>query len=241
MLFPQYSPQQPPAPAPQARYSTPQGQMGSYGQPIHTAQHQNWQQPPAFNGQAPPSPYQGQSVPAQAQVNTGYMINGVPYAFGQLPVHVNPNDPKSQHPIPGSYNRHAFNPSTKSFVPGNGMSPVQSVLTPYNIGPAQGSPQIGRAHLSYGTYGSPSQQSYMGGPGYGMSRQGSNNSLPPYHQSQHMPQHASAPLPQMPQSMPMKPSMPGQGMPPGVGHQGFAHLPNYGNSATLPQKPPSGI
>lgn len=210
------------------------GQPG-YGQPVQASPHQSWPQPQPFNNQAPPSPYQNRVSPVPAG-------NAMPYAFGQLPAHLNPHDPKSQHPIPGSYNRHAFNPKTQSFVPGNGMSPVQPPLAPYNAGGMHGSPQIGPAHLAYGSYPSANQQPYMGGSGYGMSRQGSNSSLPPYHQNQHIPHPTSAPMAPMGQhGMAMKPGMPPQGIPTGAGPQSFSHLPNYGNPASLPQKPPSGI
>lgn len=162
----------------------------------------------------------------------------IPYAYGQLPAHINPHDPKSQHPIPGSYNRHAFNPKTQSFVPGNGMSPVQPPMGPYNMPvPPHGSPQIGSPHLGYAGYNSPAPpQLYMGGPGYGMSRQSSNSSLPAYHAPQHIPQHPPAHIPQMPN----KSGIPPQGPSAGLG-QTFSHLPNYGNPATLPQKPPTNI
>lgn len=204
--------------------------MGSYGQPVQTNQHQSWSQPQAYNNPAPQSPYQSRVSPVQ-------MGNAMPYAhypFGQLPAHLNPHDPKSQHPIPGSYNRHAFNPKTQSFVPGNGMSPVQASIAPYNASGMHGSPQIGPAHLAYGSYSSANQQPYMGGSAYGMSRQGSNSSLPPYHQNPHIPHMGT-------QAMAMKSGIPPQGMPPGVGQQSFTHLSNYGNPASLPQKPPSGI
>ncbi|KAK6856698.1 hypothetical protein PG995_006885 [Apiospora arundinis] len=208
----------------------------------------------------PPAAYpQPATRGPQSQSNVGPV--GIPYAFGQLPVNVNPHDPKSQHPIPGSYNRHAFNPKTQSFVPSNGMNHAQPPMAPYAMGAPHGSPQIGPAHMNYNGYSSPAPQSYMGGaPSYGMSRQSSNQSLPAYHPHatppQHMQQHPATHMPQMPSQMPsqMNSHMPQQmghpmqhknmGLPQpmnGHNHQaGYSTLPNYGNPATLPQKPPTG-
>ena len=239
-LFPtvfEYMPQPPPGPP---RYPSSNGSMGAYGPPMQTTPPQAWQ--PGVNQAPSPGPYQSRGPQApQPQGNMGPM-NGIPYAYGQLPANANPHDPKSQHPIPGSYNRHAFNPKTQSFVPGNGMSPGQPPLAPYNMGGPHGSPQIGSPHMAYSGFSSPvpPTQPYMGGPGYGMSRQGSNNSLPAYHPPHYMSQHPSSHLPQMPPQMPNKPGIhPGPSAGPG---QAFSHLPNYSNPpATLPQKPPSGI
>ncbi|KAI4859384.1 hypothetical protein F4820DRAFT_167759 [Hypoxylon rubiginosum] len=246
--FPQYGsmPVYPPPTQPTPpRYPPANGAMNAYGGgptngPVQTPPHQAWQ--PGFT-QAPAAPFQARAPQPPAQGGTGPL--GIPYAFGQLPVNANPHDPKSQHPIPGSYNRHAFNPKTQSFVPSNSMMQVQPPIPPYTIG-THGSPQLGSPHAAYSGYSSPAQpQAYVGGPGYGMSRSGSNNSLPAYHAPQHLPQHPSAHLPQVPPQMhnvqvpqmPQKPNIP----PPTGPGQTFTHLPTYGNPATLPQKPPSGI
>lgn len=78
----------------------------------------------------------------------------IPYPFGQLP---NPDftagkGNKSQHPIPGSFNRQQFNPQSQTFVPGGGRngfppgqaqqrSPMPQMFTPampaYNAMPMQ--------------------------------------------------------------------------------------------------------
>lgn len=222
-----------------------------YGAPVQSSPQQphGWPQPqqpppppPAFNQ----SPYQPRATPASQN-------GGIPYAFGALPVNVNPHDPKSQHPIPGSFNRHAFNPKTQSFVPSNGMSPMSPASGPYNgyMPPQQGSPQLASQHLNYSGYpAGPPMGPSMGQPpygngGYNMMRQGSNtshHSLPPYHhpaamQHSHVP-HQLPPHPpaQGPPHMSNKPSMP-QG-PASMNHgQTFSHLPTYGNPANLPQKP----
>jgi len=174
--------------------------------------------------------------------------NSIPYAFGQLPSTANPADPKSQHPIPGSFNRHAFNPKTQSFVPGNPGLPGPQPMS-HHGSPHHGSPHHGSPHLSYNAY-PPPQQQFGNGMGYNMARQGSNNSLPSYHASPHM-AHRPMMLQSMPQGLP-------QGIPHGVGQvmpqnppQGMPgmpqnvqignHLPNYGNPSTLPPKPPTGV
>ncbi|KAI8966595.1 hypothetical protein F5Y11DRAFT_109321 [Daldinia sp. FL1419] len=230
--MPMYPPQTQVTPP---RYTASTSTVGTYAGPVQTPPPQQWQ--PNYNQAPSMSPYPSRASQPQTPGNTGPV--GIPYAFGQLPANANPHDPKSQHPIPGSYNRHAFNPKTQSFVPGNGMVQVQPPLPPYNMG-GHGSPQIGSPHLAYSAYSSSPAppQPYVGGPGYGMSRQGSNSSLPAY---QHLPQHPSAHLPQVPPQipaqMPNKPSIP----PPTGPNQTFSHLPAYGNPATLPQKPPTGI
>lgn len=219
--------------------------MTAYGSPILPAAPppQNWQP-----GYTAPYPARGPPPPSSGPPPHP----GIPYAFGQLPAHTHPNDPKSQHPIPGSYNRnHAFNPKTQSFVPGgNGMPSVQAPQPPFTApGSHHGSPQIGTPHLAYVGYPSSVPHPYAGG--YNMARQGSNNSIAAYHAPQHInPPHAQhgppiqslphIPPPQhLPQNPPAHvPSRPN--IPPGP-HQVFSHLPTYGNPATLPQKPASGI
>ncbi|KAF4453510.1 r3h protein 1 [Fusarium austroafricanum] len=240
--YPQYSV---PPYAPQAaqqRYPPGGSPMANYGAPVPPTgpQQSTWQ--PGF---APPAQFQPRGgTPTGPQ---GHM--GIPYAYGQLPANINPHDPKSQHPIPGSYNRnHAFNPKTQSFVPGGGMAPVQPPQPPFTApGSHHGSPQVGSPHLAYpGGYQQPMPQPYGGG--YGMVRQGSSSSMPAYPSPRvaHV-QHAPPPPPQNPQHMaqplphnppyniPNRPSIP-QGP-----SQPFSHLPTYGNPATLPQKPATGI
>ncbi|KAK7973033.1 hypothetical protein PG988_007167 [Apiospora saccharicola] len=255
--MPTYPPQ--PSQPSQQRYPPSNASMPGYGSPMQpTPAQPAWQQQPAYPPASSPvpAPY---SQPAtrgpQSQSNVGPL--GIPYAFGQLPVNVNPHDPKSQHPIPGSYNRHAFNPKTQSFVPSNGMNHAQPPMAPYSMGGPHGSPQIGSPHMNYNGYSSPAPQSYMGGaPSYGMSRQSSNQSLPAYHPHatppQHMQQHPAthmSPMPSqmnshMPQQMGHHMQHKNMGMPQpmnGHSHQpGYSTLPNYGNPATLPQKPPTG-
>ncbi|SPQ22125.1 addea7bf-b97e-4690-be8d-70a42029edd7 [Thermothielavioides terrestris] len=233
--MPQAVPQAVPPP-PQQGYRAPNPPLGGpYGSPVPNMAQPTWPPQQGF-GQTAYPPRASPVPPA-----------GIPYAYGQLPANANPNDPKSQHPIPGSYNRQAFNPKTQSFVPANGLPmqppppPPPPAAGPYGgSSPRHGSPQFQPPHMGYGGF----QQQPMPQPGYGpapgpygMTRQGSNNSMPPYHAVQappHVPPPHGPPQhlpPTGPMHMPNKP-----GGPSGPG-QTFSHLPNYGNPATLPQKP----
>lgn len=219
--------------------------MAAYGNPVPPAAVAQGRQPglhaPAYQSRGPSAPA------SQSQI-------GVPYPFGQLPANVHPSDPKSQHPIPGSYNRnHAFNPKTQSFIPGaNGMLPAQSQIPPPPPPPPfaapashQSSPQMGTPHLAFPGFHAAMPPQQYGGE-YGMARQGSNNSAPPYHSvphGQHGPLMQAMP-PVVPQHLPPHPptQVPSRavGVSPGPG-QLYSHLPTYGNPATLPQKPGPGI
>ncbi|CAG8979077.1 hypothetical protein HYALB_00000206 [Hymenoscyphus albidus] len=247
-----YNTMQQPYPQPnQGRFQPHSAPITAYGSPVQSppVPPQKWQQP-----QAQQPVYQPSYQP-RPPMNAG-PPGSIPYAFGQLPTTVNPADPKSQHPIPGSFNRHAFNPKTQSFVPGNTGLPATQPMSQHGS-PHHGSPHHGSPHLSYNAYTPPQQ--YGNGMGYNMARQGSNNSLPSYHASPHMahrPMMHQGMQPNIPQALPqvmphgmmqgMPPNMP-QGMPPQgiqggqqngqVGH----HLPNYGNSSTLPPKPQTGV
>ncbi|KAI9738519.1 MAG: hypothetical protein M1818_005416 [Claussenomyces sp. TS43310] len=178
--------------------------MTAYGSPSQTPLPQL--QPWAHN--AYQSPYQPRG-PSQG-------ASTIPYPYGQLPSTANPADPKSQHPIPGSFNRHAFNPKTQSFIPGaaNTQQPVHA--TP---------------HLTCNNISQPQQ--YGNGLSYNMSRQGSNNSSPSYHASPHL-----AARPMMQGMTPSHSNFPSinQALPPNS--QGGSHLPHFGNASTLPPKPP---
>ncbi|CRK36318.1 hypothetical protein BN1723_004193 [Verticillium longisporum] len=287
--------QQPPPPPPPMQPTQHRPQMlpspnlSSYGAPVPVSvpTQPGWQQ--GFNGgpappmvPAPAPAPMPAAAPNPASYSTRGMSasSGVPYAYGQLPAHMNPNDPKSQHPIPGSYNRHAFNPKTQSFsqhpipgsynrhafnpktqsfVPGGGMAPMQQPQPSFSApGSHHNSPQIGSPHLSYVGYQQPGPPGPYGGPaGYGMARQGSNNSAPLYHapppQHPQHPQHMMQSSPGVPYIPPQPPHqavvqtpiqhhIPNKPVAPqGPAGQTFSHLPHYGNPATLPQKPKTGI
>lgn len=235
---------------PRPQMGGPHGAM--YGSPVPSAPQPAWQQAyspnmpaPAVPGPSPGggTPYASRGAPAPSSTPT------VPYAYGQLPAHLNPNDPKSQHPIPGSYNRHAFNPKTQSFVPGGAMGPMQQPAPSFSApGSHHGSPQIPSPHLAYSGYQPTGPAAGYGAPGaYGMARQGSSNSIPSYHPGvQHAP---TAPTPggfmspQPPQGIPQNPPphIPNKPAPPQGPAGQFGHLPQYGNPATLPQKPNTGL
>ncbi|KAH7419918.1 hypothetical protein BKA64DRAFT_652007 [Cadophora sp. MPI-SDFR-AT-0126] len=230
----QQYPQQP------QRFQPHSAPITTFGTPIQSPQlpAQQWQQ------QQQPL-YQNQT-PYQPQTPVRGPPSSIPYAFGQLPSTNNPADPKSQHPIPGSFNRHAFNPKTQSFVPNNPGPPIPQPMS-HHSSPHQGSPHHGSPHLPYNGF-APTQPQFSNAMGYNMARQGSNNSLPSYHASPHITHR-----PMIQQSVP-------QGLPPGMPHgtqgmhhgipQGMhmaqngqvgTHLPQYGNPATLPPKPKTGI
>ncbi|KAG6039685.1 hypothetical protein E4U41_002256 [Claviceps citrina] len=263
--FPAYgmSQQYPPQP-PQQHHPSNGSPTPAYGTPVSTpaAPQAGWTQP-GYSQPSYPPPRAAAPAPAAPGVATSGQV-GIPYAFGQLPAHINPHDPKSQHPIPGSYSRnHAFNPMTQSFVPGgNGMSAVPPPQPPFTApGSHHGSPQIGTPpHLAYGAW--PQPQAYGGG--YVMARQGSSNSVPGYHTIPHAPSpHLQQPqlptMSAMPTMQPMghaplpPPQHPLPQIPPGHNpgrhpvpnplglNQVYTHLPTYGNPATLPQRPATGI
>jgi hypothetical protein len=50
-------------------------------------------------------------------------IHPVSYPYGQLPYQATLPGGRTQHPLPGSYTRQAFNPQTRAFVPNAGVAP----------------------------------------------------------------------------------------------------------------------
>ncbi|KUJ15622.1 uncharacterized protein LY89DRAFT_647446 [Mollisia scopiformis] len=232
----QYNPPQQYPPQGQQRFQQPHSApISGFASPV--------QSPPPAPQQWPQPLYQSPYQQSQTAMVRG-PPNSIPYAFGQLPSTANPADPKSQHPIPGSFNRHAFNPKTQSFVPGSSGLPVPQPMS-HHGSPHHGSPHHGSPHLPYNAFATPQQQ-FGNGMGYNMARQGSNNSLPSYHASPHMAQrpmmHQGMPQ-NLPQGMSHSQGMPqgvSQVMPMAMSHIGN-HLPNYGNPSTLPPKPPTGV
>ena len=116
----QMLPQSPAIPSPSlsqtAQLSRPQSQLSD----------QSW----VHNSFASSSAYSnlsagGQQVPyhQRIQPQTPVQPTTTPstqsYPYGQLPFHSSPQSNRTQHPLPGSYNRQNFNPQTKAFVPGN--------------------------------------------------------------------------------------------------------------------------
>lgn len=219
------------------RFQSPNVQNTAYGSPVQSSSlaSQQWPQP------IYPQPYH-----QPVSVVRG-PLNSIPYAFGQLPNTSNPADPKSQHPIPGSFNRHAFNPKTQSFIPGSiGMPLTQQIA--HHITPQHDSPQHSSPRPSYNSFSS-SQQQFGNGVGYNMARQNSNNSLPTFHTSpliSHRPLMHQSMQPNssqgiLPGTLSGVPQSRSQGMNIVHNSQVSNHLPTYGNPSTLPPKPPAGI
>lgn len=235
MYGPYATPQYPPG-GPHQQYQPTGSPMTPYGSPLPAGGHaSSWQQPPPFG--SPSMPY-----PAPVPTPSGGRQASIPYAYGQLPANANPHDPKSQHPIPGSYNRNqGFNPMTQSFIPGSNVpsAPQPPFTAP---GSHHSSPQIGTPHLAYANYqpGVP-MPPYAGA--YAMARQGSNSSIPSYHPSQQgTPPHPATPnMPHGPHVPLAHPPAPVPNRPPVPQGPGFSHLPNYGNPASLPQRPATGM
>jgi hypothetical protein len=254
-----------PYPAPQPMspgYQPGSSPVAAYGSPAPSVAHQNWQHgytSSPYPSRAPPSssPAQMGPVPmgqSPSQMGSPHLSQssqmGVPYAYGQLPANVNPHDPKSQHPIPGSYNRnHGFNPQTQSFIPGSNTGPNHQPPQPQPPftapGSHHGSPQIASPHLSYPGYHSSPQHPYGGG--YGMVRQLSNHSMSGFHPQQHM-MPIQAPLgpmamqvqsqqPHLQAAPPVQYAPARPQAPPQAHGQVYSHLATYGSPASLPQKP----
>lgn len=106
--------------------SSPMNQYPPIASPANQPPNQQWgpaQYSQPFQAQPPmPSPmaqngalmsWQGYPSHSTAQ------MPGTPYPYGQAPFQQYPSTPppNGQHPLPGSYNRSAFNPQIRSFVP----------------------------------------------------------------------------------------------------------------------------
>lgn len=91
---------------PQSQMSDQQWQSNSFSYPYQRSRDQQ--------------PFYPSSIPDQS---SGTNINPTSYQYGQLPYQTAAPGGRSQHPLPGSYTRPAFNPQTRSFVPGAGVPP----------------------------------------------------------------------------------------------------------------------
>lgn len=127
-------PQSPAVPSPalshNAQLSRPQSQMSD----------QSWTQ----SNFSSPSPYatlsgqqasyQQQPQPLMSNQPSATIMSGGTYPYGQLPLQSNMQSSRSQHPLPGSYNRQNFNPQTRAFIPGNpsfsSPQPLASAIAP---------------------------------------------------------------------------------------------------------------
>lgn len=103
--------------------------MNQFAQPTNNQyqpQGSQWMPSPyayqQLSSQRSPPPVHWPNFPQQSVIPAS-----VPYQYGELPTQqygAGNYSPASQHPIPGSFNRSAFNPQTRSFVPSGG-SPVR--------------------------------------------------------------------------------------------------------------------
>lgn len=195
----------------------------SYGSPMQSPPQQASFSPWTAPGYQPQQQMTQQMPMQQPQQYTPRNPAAMPaqtiqYPYGQLPATINPQDPKSQHPIPGSFNRHAFNPKTQSFVPGGGLRGGQ-LQQP--IGSNQSSPQMQQYNMAGNMGFAPPQAPFMG---YNMSRQSSNTSIPSsYHASPHLGQRQM-----MPMGSPMGVMSQGQMQP---GMQGGMQIPMMNQQA----------
>ena len=151
-----------------------------------------------------------QPNPPQLQANTP--LGGVPYQYGQLPYQAGAQNGRSQHPVPGSYNRQAFNPQTRSFVPTNGFVPQP---LPYG-----GQPTTNPSGFNQ-------RPNFQPGVSFGQ-QQILQQQMPPIPQPGQL--HMTHPLP----SYTRKSS----GQTPGSQSPGQNTLSKWGTPANLPPKPP---
>ena len=130
--FPQPMSQQYFTPVPQQHQMVPQSPAvsspalsnnGQLSRPQSQMSDQHWPQNsflasaqyPLLNGQQ--AIYQPQGSLQMPSHTTPANMSAGTYQFGQLPLQSNPQSARSQHPLPGSYQRQVFNPQTRAFVP----------------------------------------------------------------------------------------------------------------------------
>ncbi|KAL8728962.1 MAG: hypothetical protein Q9166_005057 [cf. Caloplaca sp. 2 TL-2023] len=88
---------------------------------------QQWPQMPyQYSYQQPRNQQQFPALPNHMQDSVPN-LQAVPYQYGQLPYQPHLPGSRNAHPLPGSYNRQqAFDPQTRSFVPGSSPQPVSN-------------------------------------------------------------------------------------------------------------------
>ena len=144
--FPQSMPQQFFTPMPQQHQIIPQSPAisspalsnnGQLSRPQSQMSDQHWPQN-NFSNPAQYPPFNSQQAVYQPQGSLQMPSHTAPanmaagtYQFGQLPFQSNPQSARSQHPLPGSYQRQVFNPQTRAFVPGTpSLVPPQPTVYP---------------------------------------------------------------------------------------------------------------
>ena len=107
--------------------SSPVNQYAPIASATFSVPNQQWglvQYPQPYQAQPPMQLSMGQNGAPMSWTNYHSYSNapspGSPYQFAQAPFqqYSSTTPPINQHPLPGSYNRPAFNPQTRSFVPG---------------------------------------------------------------------------------------------------------------------------
>ena len=138
--------------------SSPAMNSAQVPRPQEQTSEQQWQQNGYANG------YQQPQTPSQFHTPGPTSVS---YPYGQLPYQPG-FESKAAHPVPGSYNRSAFNPVTRAFVPGNGSIPQQQPNTAPGYGTISPQPQsygnnpsLAVLHNTSGSYANgTSQQPY---------------------------------------------------------------------------------
>jgi hypothetical protein len=192
--------------------------INSFAQPAQLqpqASHSQWSQP-YYQG-----PYQGQVAQPQSSSNqlqqhhnSMHAASSVPYQYGQLPSHPGRPNYQNQHPLPGSFNRQAFNPKTQSFIPGSGCPGISTL--PYGPQPyATTTSSRGQGHQH------PSQAPM---------------NMPPHALHNTYPTHFTMPLPIVPISNKTFTNQSSTGQSPQA--QGQSSLSKWGTPSHLPPKPP---
>lgn len=131
-----------------------------------------WQNvhPIQYQGTHPSAPYT--NLPSVEKMLTSQPSGASPlYPYGQMPSHMfppNSHQVNHQHPVPGSYNGHAFDPQTQPFIPwGNTMGgqPNQYNQNSSHQGAVLAVPENGNSkHIGAQTHaGSPSFATSQGG------------------------------------------------------------------------------
>ncbi|KAI9796530.1 MAG: hypothetical protein M1833_006094 [Piccolia ochrophora] len=174
-----------------------------------------------------PAPHQahGASNMMSSQMQPPSHGPGISYPFGQLPNQHHGSQSNPHHPIPGSFNRHAFNPQTQSFVPG------------------------GHPSSQVASYGAP--QPFLNGMNFTPQQFGNNmqlafNTAHGHFQGQRSTSQYNSPPSSRPNSSKHSPNAP----PPNntvqankVGDANYHPMPNtlakWGTPANLPPKPPA--
>ena len=114
------------------QYAQPLQQYGAPSTPWSQSPYQNSFQQNSVAMNSPPVhwPQYPSQGPMPAMTGTPS-----PYQYGQYPQQYGAGTPNGQHPLPGSFNRPAFNPQIRSFVPNTGSArfPAQSPSQPPNF------------------------------------------------------------------------------------------------------------